>query len=69
MKNYYLIKNFEVEIGYYTEHAIRHKIKNGTWVDGREYFKSPDGHLFIDLNQVEKYMVSSKPIVPVNMRY
>lgn len=69
MKNFCLIKQFEEEVGYYTANAIRHKIKDGTWMNGREYVKSPDGHIFIDLAQVEKYILSKKPIIPMELKY
>ena len=32
-----------------TEKAIRRKIEEGKWVDGREYRRSPDGGIFISL--------------------
>lgn len=69
MKKFCLIKQYEDEIGYYTANAIRHKIKDGTWLNGREYVKSPDGHIFIDLAQVEKYIESQKPTLSVEFKY
>lgn len=32
-----------------TEKAIRRKIEDGKWVEGREYRKSPDGGIFISM--------------------
>jgi hypothetical protein len=32
-----------------SEKAIRRKIEEGKWLEGREYFKSPDGGIFISI--------------------
>lgn len=32
-----------------TEKAIRRKIEEGKWLEGREYRKSPDGGVFISI--------------------
>lgn len=32
-----------------TEKAIRRKIEEGKWLDGREYRRSPDGGIFISI--------------------
>ena len=32
-----------------TEKAIRRKIEEGKWIEGREYRRSPDGGIFISL--------------------
>lgn len=32
-----------------SEKAIRRKIEDGVWREGREWFKGPDGHVYIDL--------------------
>lgn len=32
-----------------SEKAIRRKIEDGKWLDGREYRRSPDGGIFISL--------------------
>jgi hypothetical protein len=33
----------------YTEKAIRRKIDDGKWLEGREYIKAPDGHILISM--------------------
>lgn len=33
----------------YTEKAIRRKIQDGIWLEGREYRKSPDGRILISM--------------------
>lgn len=32
-----------------TDRAIRRKIQDGVWLDGREYRKGPDGRVYIHL--------------------
>lgn len=32
-----------------SEKAIRRKIEEGVWLDGREYVKAPDGHIMISV--------------------
>ncbi|KVH63118.1 excisionase [Burkholderia sp. MSMB1072] len=32
-----------------TEKAIRRKIEDGKWLEGREYRRSPDGGIFISI--------------------
>ena len=43
-----------------TEKAIRRKIEDGKWIEGREYRRSPDGGVFISIkgytSWVEKAM-------------
>jgi hypothetical protein len=33
----------------FSEKAIRRKIEDGVWVDGREYRYGPDGHIYISI--------------------
>ncbi|KIG08599.1 excisionase [Caballeronia concitans] len=39
-----------------SEKAIRRKIEDGKWREGREYRRSPDGGVFIDLRAYEKWV-------------
>lgn len=39
-----------------TEKAIRRKIEDGKWIEGREYRRSPDGGIFISLKGYEKWV-------------
>lgn len=39
---------FEAITGY-SEKAVRRKIEEGVWVEGRQYRKAPDGHILVDL--------------------
>lgn len=43
-----------------SEKAIRRKIERGIWVDGREYYRAPDGGVFISLRGYELWVVSGR---------
>jgi hypothetical protein len=46
------------EITGYSENAIRHKVKNGTWVEGRLWRKAPDGRIFLNVDEFERWVES-----------
>lgn len=50
------IKIFAAISGF-TEKAIRRKIESGVWIERREYFRSPDSHIFIDREGVQKWVM------------
>lgn len=39
-----------------TEKAIRRKIEDGKWLEGREYRKSPDGGIFISMKGYQQWV-------------
>ncbi|HDR9290372.1 MULTISPECIES: excisionase [Burkholderia] len=39
-----------------TEKAIRRKIEDGKWIEGREYRRSPDGGIFISLKGYQQWV-------------
>jgi hypothetical protein len=39
-----------------TEKAIRRKIEDGKWIDGREYRRSPDGGIFISIKGFRQWV-------------
>ena len=39
---------FEAVTGY-TEKAVRRKIEDGVWLEGRQYRRAPDGAILMDL--------------------
>lgn len=49
-----------VEMSGYTEQAVRSKIKDGRWIEGREYRRAPDGALLVDLVGFEKWVASKE---------
>lgn len=48
MVRYLLIRKFCDDTGY-SPAAVRAKIRDGVWLEGREYKKAPDGHVVIDI--------------------
>ncbi|HJV76585.1 MAG TPA: excisionase family protein [Noviherbaspirillum sp.] len=39
-----------------TEKAIRRKIEDGKWIEGREYRRSPDGGIFISIEGFKRWI-------------
>jgi len=39
-----------------SEKAIRRKIEDGKWLEGREYRRSPDGGLFISIRGYQQWV-------------
>lgn len=39
-----------------TDKAIRRKIEEGKWVEGREYKRSPDGGIYISVRGVTRWI-------------
>lgn len=39
-----------------SEKAIRRKIEEGKWLDGKEYRRSPDGGIFISLRGYQQWV-------------
>lgn len=52
----YVTISLAVAITGLTEKAIRRKIEEGKWLDGREYHRSPDGGIFISLQGYERWV-------------
>jgi hypothetical protein len=52
-----LIKRL-AEITGYSENAVRHKIKGGVWIEGRIWRKAPDGRIFVNLGEFERWVES-----------
>jgi hypothetical protein len=47
------------ELTGYSEDAIRHKVKNGTWAQGRVWRKTPDGRIAINMTEYDKWAESA----------
>ena len=54
-----LTKRF-ADITGYTESAVRHKIKGCVWVEGRIWRKAPDGRIFVNVGEFERWVESSR---------
>jgi hypothetical protein len=40
----------------YTQKAVRRKIEEGVWLEGKQYRRAPDGHILIDMDGYEKWV-------------
>jgi hypothetical protein len=58
---YLRIHLFAAQSGW-TEKAIRRKIEDGVWTAGREYRKTPDGNIVIDVEGYEKWVEGGKAV-------
>ncbi len=52
---YIKLQVFETLTGY-TPKAIRRKIEEGIWLEGREFKRAPDGHILVDLTGYENWV-------------
>ncbi|QMV65154.1 excisionase [Pseudomonas berkeleyensis] len=43
----------------YTVNAIEHKVKSGMWSQGRMWRKARDGRIFINIEEVDKWVEQS----------
>ncbi len=50
---------FETVTGY-TEKAVRRKIDEGVWLEGKEYMRAPDGHILVDLEGYYKWVENQR---------
>ncbi len=55
MPRWVLVNRASQLIGY-SEDAIRHKVKNGTWPEGRMWKKARDGRIFICIDEVDRWV-------------
>ena len=44
----------------YTDKAVRRKIEDGKWIEGRHYRKAPDGHITMDLQAYYRWVEDGK---------
>lgn len=58
MNKWVLIKKFAEATGY-TDEAIRQKIKKGKWAYKKHFRKGPDGHILINVEEVNKWLEST----------
>lgn len=47
----------------YTQKAIRRKIEEGIWLEGKEYRRAPDGHVLVDMEGYYKWVENQRPAV------
>jgi hypothetical protein len=40
----------------YSEKAVRRKIEDGVWIEGKHYRRAPDGHVTMNLQEYYKWV-------------
>lgn len=50
-----LIPVFSAMTGY-TDKAVRRKIEEGVWIEGKQYKKAPDGRITMNLQEYYKWV-------------
>lgn len=60
-RNRWVLKKKVVELFGYSDDAVDHKRKSGTWPEGRLWRKAPDGRVFYNVEEIDKW-VESLPI-------
>ncbi|MGB9088139.1 MAG: excisionase [Pseudomonas farsensis] len=58
----WVLINRAAELTGYSEDAIRHKVKNGTWAQGRIWRKAPDGRITINIAEYDKWAESAAQV-------
>jgi hypothetical protein len=56
----YVLVHLAAAVTGYTEAAIRRKIHEGVWREGREWVRAPDERILIDLEGVTKWVVEER---------
>jgi hypothetical protein len=56
------------ELTGYSVAAIQTKIAKGVWLEGIHYIKAPDGRVFIDTEEVEKWIVGEFKLGEIRSR-
>lgn len=52
----WVLVNRAAELIGYSENAIRHKVKDGTWPEGRIWKRARDGRIFINIEEVDRWV-------------
>ena len=52
---YVLVSKFE-ELTGYTDKAVRRKIEDGVFMQGKEWVKAPDGRVLINMEAYERWV-------------
>ena len=56
--NWLTVRKFAQETGY-SEEAVRHKIKDGVWLEGRVWVKAPDNRVLLGVEGYNQWVESS----------
>jgi hypothetical protein len=60
-QNKWVLKRKVAELFGYSEEAVDHKRKAGVWPEGRIWRKAPDGRVFYNVVEIDKW-VESHPL-------
>lgn len=52
---YIRVSKFTEQTGF-SDKAVRRKIEDGVWLEGREYQRAPDGSILIDTEGYQKWV-------------
>ena len=52
----YVLMPLAAQLTGLTVKAMRHKIDRGQWLDGREYRRGPDGHIYISMRGFQSWV-------------
>jgi len=59
---YVRIKKF-VELTGYTDKAVRCKISEGVWLEGKQWRRAPDGAILVDMVEYERWVEGDRAMV------
>jgi hypothetical protein len=63
MSRYVLVRKF-VELTGYTQQAIYTKINQGVWAEGKQFVRSPDRRIQIDMEAYERWVEEGRLPAP-----
>ncbi len=46
----------------YTQKAVRRKIEEGQWLEGKQYMRAPDGHILVDMEGYARWVESQRQV-------
>lgn len=52
----YVVLPLAAQLTGLTVKAMRHKIDRGQWLDGKEYRRGPDGHIYISMRGFQSWV-------------
>ena len=58
------VHRFAEESGYSAQ-AIRDKISDGVWMEGRVWKRAPDGHILIDVEGYEEWVMNGNGLATI----
>lgn len=56
----YVTVHLAAQITGLTENAIRRKIQDGKWIEGKQFRRSPDGGIFISIKGYQQWVEAAQ---------